>query len=125
MLKRLLVGSIVIASTSPAMGDILIDQAMITGGELRVVGRLSKPRQAPITLDEQHQTRTDANGRFTFRVAYHPATCIVNIQAEDEQRQVVVGFCGQRGPGSTANAAAAAPAQPGPMGPQGEPGRDG
>src|SRR5215218_455390 len=98
MLKRLLAGSIFIASMSPAMADIVIDQAMITGGELRVTGRLSKPRQAPITLDERFETRAEANGRFAFRVVYHPASCVVNIQAEDERRQVVVGFCGQKGP---------------------------
>src|SRR5690242_13634805 len=99
MLRRLLAGSILIASGSmPAMADILIDQAMITSGELRVVGRLSKPRQISVFLDERFETKADANGRFTFRIPYHPASCIVNLQAENEERQAVVGFCGQRGP---------------------------
>src|SRR5919107_6242255 len=132
MLKRLLAGSIFVTSLSPALADIVIDQAMITSGELRVIGRLSKPRQAPVVLDERFETKSEANGRFTFRLAYHPATCIVNIQAEDEQRQVVIGFCGQKGPAGAAEPANAAaltpPAQPGPagpVGPQGEPGHDG
>src|SRR3712207_2335747 len=131
MLKRLLAGSILIASGSPAMADILIDQAMITAGELRVVGRLSKPRQASVFLDERFEAKSDANGRFTFRIAYHPANCVVSLQAENEQRQAVVGFCGQRGPegsGTAQQSAAVAPAQPGPEGPpgpKGDPGRDG
>ena len=131
MLKRLLAGSILIASGMPAMADIVIDQAMITAGELRVVGRLSKPRQVSIFLDERFETKADANGRFTFRIAYHPASCIVNLQAETEQRQAVVGFCGQKGPegpGTASQSAAVAPVEPGPVGPpgpQGEPGRDG
>src|SRR5829696_9244995 len=131
MLKRLLAGSILIVSGTPAMADIVIDQAMITAGELRVVGRLSKPRQVSIFLDERFETKADANGRFTFRIAYHPASCVVNLQAENEQRQAVVGFCGQKGPegsGSAQQSAAVEPVQPGPAGPpgpQGEPGRDG
>lgn len=131
MLKRLLAGSILIACGTPAMADILIDQAMITAGELRVVGRLSKPRQVSVFLDERFEAKSEANGRFTFRIAYHPASCIVNLQAENEQRQAVVGFCGQRGPegaGTAPQSAAIDPVQAGPAGPpgpQGEPGKDG
>ena len=58
---------------------------------------------------------------------YHPATCIVTIQAEEEQRQVVIGFCGQQGPAASGEAlkAAATSIPSGPPGLQGEPGRDG
>src|SRR6478735_2146161 len=127
MLKYLFAGAVVLAGSAPALADIVIDQAMIAGGELRVLGRLSRPRQAPVSLDEQYQTRSEANGRFAFRIMYHPATCIVTIQAEEEQRQVVVGFCGQQGPAASGEAlkAAATSIPSGPPGLQGEPGRDG
>src|SRR4051812_20295718 len=98
MMKRLLIGLVFAFSSAPAMADIIVEQAMITAGELRVVGRLSRPRQTTVTLDDTQQTRTDATGRFTFRVIYHPASCVVNLQADEEQRQAVIGFCGQRGP---------------------------
>src|SRR5829696_3901889 len=98
MTKRLLAAFVIAFSTTPAVADIIVDQAMITGGELRVTGRLSRPRQTSVTLDGEHQTKSDANGRFAFRLTYHPASCVVALQADDEQRQAVVGFCGQRGP---------------------------
>ena len=135
MIKRLLVGSVVALGCTPAYADIIVDQAMITGGELRVIGRLSRPRQTTIILDQTHQVRSDANGRFAFRLAYHPEDCIVALQADDEQREAVIGFCGQRGPGAPGDTAAAQqtpvarPAGPigpaGPPGPQGEPGPQG
>ena len=56
MLRRLLVGAAIVLGSVPASADIIVDQAMITAGELRVVGRLSRPRQTSITLDTEHQT---------------------------------------------------------------------
>ena len=135
MYKRPLLAVALALLSHSALADIIIDQAMIAGGELRVMGRLSRPRQTTVTLDGQHQTRTDANGRFAFRLIYHPATCIVNLQADDEQRQAVVGYCGQRvredarGPAASAALNEPGPAAPrglaGPPGPQGPPGATG
>jgi hypothetical protein len=138
MIRRLLLGLVVAAGSTSASAEILIDQAMITAGELRVTGRLSRPRQTAVSLDNQHQTRSDANGRFVFRLSYHPATCVITLQADDEKREAVVGFCGQRGPESprtepTAQTTVQAPVVgppgpqgiPGPPGPQGEPGPQG
>ena len=106
MMKRMLVGAALVFSCAPASADIIVDQAMITGGELRVIGRVTRPRQTSITLDGVHQVRTEANGRFAFRLAYHPATCVVNLQADEDQRQVVIGFCGQQRPAGANRATA-------------------
>jgi len=112
MFWRLLAGVAVVLSSTPAMADIIVDQAMITAGELRVVGRLTRARQTSVTLDGTHQTRSEANGRFTFRLVYHPANCIVTLQADEERREAVVGFCGQRGPEGQRTEASAAAEQP-------------
>jgi hypothetical protein len=131
MLRRLLVGAAIVLSAAPAAADIIVDQAMITAGELRIVGRLSKPRQTSVTLDSGHQTRSEANGRFSFRVAYHPANCVVTLRADEEQREAVIGFCGQRGPEGPRTeplpqqASIEQPVTVGPAGPAGVPGPQG
>ena len=129
MFRRPLVAVPLMLASFPASAEIIVEQAMIAGGELRVVGRVSRPRQTTITLDGTHQTRSEASGRFTFRLIYHPATCIVKLQADDEEREAVVGFCGQRTtdvPQSGASAAALSQqGPPGPEGPRGEAGPSG
>src|SRR3954471_23232827 len=133
MIRSIVAGLVLALGPMEACAEILIDQAMITGGELRVMGRLSRPRQVTMTLDGTHPTTSDASGRFLFRLNYHPATCVVTLKAEEEERQAVVGFCGQRGVGATDAVAArgsdqpaAAPrGAPGPLGPKGDPGASG
>lgn len=104
----------------PASADIIVDQAMITGGELRVIGRVTPPRRVPVTLDKTNQVNTESDGRFVFRLPYHPADCVVNLQAGQERRQAVIGFCAQRSEGVAG--AAAAPGPQGEPGPKGDPG---
>ncbi|MER2266991.1 collagen-like protein [Methylobacterium oxalidis] len=82
----------------PAFADMIIDQAMITGGELRVSGRVNPAQSATIVLDDRSQIVADKEGRFLFRLAYHPPSCMVTLKAGPDVRQAVVGFCGQRGP---------------------------
>lgn len=127
MFKRSMIATVLALVGSPALADIVIDQAMIAGGELRVMGRLTRPRQTTVTLDRVHEVRSDANGRFTFRIIYHPANCIVNLQADAEERQAVVGYCGQRvlNDGRDASASIAPNQQPGPPGPEGPAGPPG
>ena len=129
MFRRPLVAVPLMLARFPVSAEIIVEQAMIAGGELRVIGRLSRPRQTTITLDGTHQTRSEASGRFTFRLIYHPATCIVKLQADDEEREAVVGFCGQRTtdvPQSGTSAAALnQQGPPGPEGPRGEAGPSG
>jgi hypothetical protein len=38
MRRRVFSSLILVASSSPVIAEIIVDQAMITGGELRVVG---------------------------------------------------------------------------------------
>ena len=84
--------------STPVLADIVVEQAMITSGELRVVGRLNPARSAEVALDDKAKAATDSAGRFYFRLAYHPADCVVSLKAGAENRQAIVGFCGQRGP---------------------------
>lgn len=138
-MRWLVACSLLAASCFPACADILIDQAMITGGELRVTGRLNPPRQVTVTLDGEHKATTDGAGRFVFRLPYHPSTCVVALEAGQDKRQAVVGFCAQRGPeaakdrigdaaGMKAKDAVALRGEqgpPGPVGPKGEKGETG
>jgi hypothetical protein len=99
-----------LAGTSAA-AEIVVEQSMITNGELRVAGRLNPPRSTEVTLDDKGKVSADATGRFAFRLPYHPAECIVTLRSGTESRQSVIGFCGQRGPeGQAARPDAQAPA---------------
>lgn len=120
---------------SGASAEIVIEQSMITNGELRVVGRLTPARQTKLILDDSYQSTAEKDGRFTFRLVYHPANCLVTVKADTESRQAVVGFCGQRGPegregvaGKSAQVLPAAHSEKaviGPRGPQGVAGPQG
>ncbi|WP_162560647.1 collagen-like protein [Methylobacterium durans] len=87
----------------PALADMIIDQAMITAGELRVSGRVNPAQTATVVLDDRSQITADKEGRFLFRLAYHPANCMVTLKAGPDVRQAVIGFCGQRGPEGQGN----------------------
>ena len=67
---------------SPVLADIFIDQAMVTNGELRVVGRLGSNHAAPatVTLDGKGEVASDREGRFAFRLARHPVECMVTLK---------------------------------------------
>src|SRR6476620_1883099 len=73
--------------STPVLADIVIEQAMITSGELRVVGRLNPARSAEVALDDKAMAKTDSNGRFYFRLAYHPSDCVVSLKAGADNRQ--------------------------------------
>jgi hypothetical protein len=143
MTLRVSLVTLMMLACVPARAELVIDQAMITGGELRVSGRVSPAQAATIILDEKNPIVADKDGRFLFRLVYHPPSCIVTLKSGGDSRQAVVGFCGQRGPEGTAPAApvqraalqtqaappaqvhAPAPAQIGPRGPQGTAGPQG
>ncbi|MEE7502486.1 collagen-like protein [Methylobacterium mesophilicum] len=94
-------------------GDMRIEAAKITGGDLWIIGYADDPG-VEITLDGQFPHRTDSRGYFEFRVVYHPATCIATLRTPKQTRSIVVGECGQQGP--------QAPGLAGPAGPRGETG---
>ena len=132
MRKFVFSGLILVVSSSQAIAEIIVDQAMITAGELRVVGRLTTPGVTTVNLDESYRTQTDATGRFVFRLPYHPATCIVSLKARNESRPAVIGFCGQQGQqgqpgtqGARGEAAVSGIGAVGPVGPPGPPGPEG
>jgi hypothetical protein len=103
-----------LASAGPAAADFDIAVARIAEGDLVVMGSVDEP-DGEVALDDLFTARTDSRGRFTFRVVYHPATCIVELTARAQRRSVVVANCGQMGPAGP----------PGLVGPQGEPGEPG
>ena len=66
-------GACAILVAGPALAEIKISGARITEGQLWVLGRADEPN-APVTLHDAFEQRTDGRGRFEFRVFYHPAT---------------------------------------------------
>lgn len=134
MLARLCCAVVILLTTTAAMAEIVIDQAMITNGELRVFGRINPPRSVAVTLDEMEKATSDKEGRFAFRANRHPSNCLVTVKSGEMNQVAVVGFCGQRGPeggkastpAAVTSPSAAAPApQIGPRGPQGNTGPQG
>ena len=103
-----------LAVAGPAAAQFEITAARIVAGDLIVMGRVDAPI-SEVTLDDTFTQMTDASGRFTFRIVYHPATCIVELKARAHRRSVVISDCGQMG----------LRGEPGPPGPQGEPGERG
>ena len=97
-----------------ASADFSISAARIAEGDLIVMGQVDEPN-TEITLDDVFTEKTDSRGRFSFRIAYHPTSCIVVLRAGAQQRSVVVGNCGQMGPRG----------EPGPVGPRGDRGDPG
>jgi hypothetical protein len=81
----------------PAAADFVIREARIGQGDLWVSGEVDEPNSA-ITLDDSFGEKTDQQGRFEFRLPYHPATCTVLLKAGQQVRPVVIENCGQRGP---------------------------
>jgi Collagen triple helix repeat (20 copies) len=112
-----------IGCTPAAEAEIKILAARITEGDLVVVGSIEFP-DAEVTLDGLFTEKSDAHGRFTFRIAYHPATCIVDLRARALRRAVVIGNCGQIGPPGEPGARGLEGERgpPGPAGPPGPPG---
>lgn len=145
MIRHLTSLLVFVLANTPATAEIVVEQSMITNGELRITGRLNPARSNEVTLDDKGKVTADQSGRFSFRLTYHPADCVVTLKSGSEIRQSVIGFCGQRGPEgpqarqephsptvtNAANTAKAVPAasqgpQPvGPRGPQGVAGAQG
>jgi hypothetical protein len=113
-----------LAPAGPAAADFDISVARIAEGDLVVMGAVDEPG-GEVALDDLFIARTDSRGRFTFRVVYHPATCIVELKARAQRRSVVVANCGQIGPTGPPGLVGlqgerGEPGPPGPPGPRGE-----
>jgi hypothetical protein len=98
----------------PAAAQFEITAARIAAGDLNVMGSVEAPN-TEVTLDDRFTATADAQGRFMFRITYHPATCMVELKAQAHRRCVVVASCGQMGPRG----------DPGPVGPPGNRGEIG
>lgn len=93
---------------------IMVYDARIEAGDLRISGSVRKPG-AIVVLDDDISIQADRRGRFTFRLPYRPATCVVTLKAEPDEREAVVANCAPEGP----------PGPPGPQGAAGPPGETG
>lgn len=85
----------ILSSRAFANGEIAINMAMITNGALNVFGTLKPPHAANVSLDDKYEARSDQEGRFSFRVPYHPEKCVVTLKSDIVSRQAVVGYCSQ------------------------------
>ena len=92
----------------------MVYDARIEAGDLRVSGSVRKPG-AIVVLDDDISIQADRRGRFVFRVPYRPATCVVTLKSEPDEREAVVANCAPEGP----------PGPPGPQGAAGPPGETG
>jgi hypothetical protein len=98
VIKHVISVLLLVLTSTPSIAEIVVEQSMITNGELRVAGRLNPPRSSEVTLDEKERVTADPTGRFGFRLTFHPADCVVTLKSGSEIRRTVIGFCGQRGP---------------------------
>jgi hypothetical protein len=64
---------------------IMVYDARIEAGDLRVSGSVRKPG-AIVVLDDDISIQADRRGRFVFRVPYRPATCVVTRGGGGELR---------------------------------------
>jgi hypothetical protein len=98
----------------PPNQPIMVYDARIEAGDLRISGSVRKPG-AIVVLDDDISVQADRRGRFTFRLPYRPATCVATLKSEPDEREAVVANCAPEGP----------PGPPGPQGAGGPPGETG
>lgn len=96
---------------------IQIYDSRIEAGDLRISGIVRK-RGATVVLDDDISVQSDRSGRFSFRLAYRPSTCIATLKVDEDEREAVVANCAPEG-------APGAKGETGPEGPKGEPGAQG
>ena len=105
---------VIIADAKIADGKLIVDGSGAEGGE-------------DVSLEGQFTVKAGRRGRFSFEVAYHPPTCMVEVKAKNGSARGAVANCGEQGPagpqGSVGATGSAGPA--GPAGPPGPPGAAG
>lgn len=107
----------------PASQPIMVYDARIEAGDLRISGSVRKPN-AIVVMDEDISIQADRRGRFVFRLPYRPGSCVVSLKSDEDEREAVIANCapeGQAGPKGDAGPMGQAGAQ----GPQGETGPKG
>ena len=127
---------VLVAASGPALAEIQIRDARISGGAVVIQGRSAAAKQVVTADGDRASVTTGADRRFTLELNYFPANCTVSLKAGEETRDVVIAMCGPKGePGPAGSAGPAGPAGPkgepgaagpqGPAGPKGEPGATG
>jgi hypothetical protein len=116
------VAACVITCGGNAQAEILITTATISQGELVLVGRVRRPREADVEIKisptKTVQVKGTSTGGFRWIGPEFPSTCIVKITSGPDTRDVVIQNCGLPGPAGPQGPA-------GPMGPTGAPGPKG
>ena len=105
---------------------IMVYDARIEAGDLRLVGSVRKPGTI-VAMDDDIAVQADRRGRFAFRLPYRPATCVVTLKAEADEREAVIANCAAEGPPGPPGpqGAVGSPGAMGEAGPKGEPGPEG
>lgn len=89
-------GFFTVVGVHGAEAAIKIDQAYISSGLLFVSGTADPG--SLISLDGRFDRLAGNTGRFTFKLVYHPTTCIVNLTSTTQaQVRGVVANCGSPG----------------------------
>ncbi len=98
MNARLLVSLAALAAWSlPASAAIVIEEAQVAGGELRIFGQVTPPTRSVAVQVAPASTvlvEPDWNGRFAWIGAQIPAGCRITVTAGGERLDTAVAFCG-------------------------------
>jgi hypothetical protein len=112
MIRRLYFAmALSLIGATAGLADIVVNQAVITNGELLVRGQLKPARSAEVLLDDKAKLEADSYGRFLFRLAYYPPNCVVTLRSNAESRQAIIGFCRAQAPQAPPAAREPAPVQ--------------
>lgn len=108
------------AHAQPVRQPIMVDDARLVGGDLRITGRVPKAG-LQVTLDDEIAVISGRGGRFSFSVPYLPPNCVATLKAGEDEREAVIANCGPKGE----NGAQGQAGDRGAPGPKGEAGLKG
>ena|SRR5690349_9749278 len=83
---------LVIGSRATFAAGLIITDAKIAAGSLRVSGKSPLANQT-VDLDGRFSVQSDATRNFTFAVPYVPADCVVEITAGASSKKAAVASC--------------------------------
>ncbi len=96
MIARCVVGlAALIAGSVPALAEIRVDQAEVSGGALVVAGQVSPPGGVTLGVGiSAIQVKTDPDGRFVWIGNEVPPSCLVTISNGYQRARTGVAACG-------------------------------
>jgi len=96
MIARCVVGlAALIAGSVPALAEIRVDQAEVSGGALVVSGQVSPPSGVILGVGiSAIQVKTDPDGRFVWIGNEVPPSCVVTISNGYQRARTGIAACG-------------------------------